>query len=226
MAMSNILSSFKKKFYTSFNLPLTGYPLDCQVAEAYLYGKLLEDKTLLAFGKYNLIFCFNNHRENFYPVHLTSRTFCEKFEVTETLPKDIEIKPYFSQPLYAVTRPGKQQNPTLLSLVKNIFLFHTWIEVHIEGEITVEVIVNKTHEPAKIIPGKKLNVTCSEQKNILINQVKTAQAGVKQIKPDASTGVTVPFPAFYLVSKNQIPDHMKLRKTFLQKYTPPPSKPE
>jgi len=61
---------------------------------------------------------------------------------------------------------------------------------------------------------------------MLVNQVKVAQAGVKQIKPDASTGITIPFPALYPAFANQIPDHMKLRKTFLQKYTPPPSKPE
>jgi hypothetical protein len=168
----------------------------------------------------------NNYNKDFYPVHLTSRTFCEKFEVTETLPKGIEIKLYFSQPLYATTRIGKQQNPTLLSFIKNIFLFLTWIEVHIEGEITVEIVTNKTQEPAKIIPGKRPDVTCSEQKNILINRVNVTQAGVKKINPDASTGVTIPFPAFYPVSTNQMPGHTGLRKTLLQKYTSPPSKPE
>ncbi|GEM_PF-1862999 len=226
--MSNILSSFKKRFYASFNLPLASYPLDCRVAEAYLYSKLLEDKTLLTFGKYNLIFCFSNHHKDFYPVHLTSRTFCEKFEVTETLPKDMEIKLYFNQPLSATTRLGTQQNPTLLSSLKNIFLFLTWVEVQIEGEITIEFITNKaqeTAETAKIIPGKRLNVTCFEQKNMLVNQAEVAQAGVKQIKPDAATGVTIPFPALYPAYTNQIPDQMKLRQTFFQKYTPPPSKP-
>ena len=226
--MSDILSSFKKRFYASFNLPLDSYPLDCRVTEAYLYGKLLEDRTLLTFGKYNLIFCFNNHHKDFYPVHLTSRTFCEKFEVTETLSKDIEIKLYFSQPLSATTRLDMQQNPTILSIVKNIFLFITWVGVQIEGEITVEFITNKaqeTAETAKIIPGKRLNVTCSEQKNMLVNQVKVAQVGVKQIKSDAATGVTIPFPALYPAHTNQIPDHMKLRQTIFQKYTLPPSKP-
>jgi len=225
MAMSDILSSFKKRFYASFNLPLDSYPLDCRVTEAYLYGKLLEDRTLLAFGKYNLIFCFNYLHKDFNPVHLVSRIFCEKFEVTETLPEGIEIKLYFSKPLYATTRTGAQQNPTLLSLVKNIFLFLTWVEVHIDGEITVEFFTNKAHETAKIIPDKRLNVTCSEQKNMLVNQVKVAKAGVKQIKSDASTGITIPFPALYPAFTNQIPDHMKLRQTILQKYTPPPSKP-
>lgn len=151
--MSDCLTYTKKRFCATFNIPLDRQPITCEIADASLSAKLFENNLILAFGKYDLVFCFQKENENDYETSLTSRSFCEKLALTETtdqLPPGIIINAYFSQPLRIHTQVARPSNLTIWELIKNIFSSAIRVEVKVEGEIAAEVVRVKSEagEPA------------------------------------------------------------------------------
>ena len=161
-----IIASAKKDFWSSLNIPLASHPVACKIANIILIGELFSEKTILAFGKYDLILCYRKGENEFGPVYDTTvitRTFCENLPVigsgiSGVLPGALEVSTRFSRPLRAHVRTGKPANLKIRDLVKTVISYTTWVEVQLEGEIIAEIA------PAQEIVQEAVPVAPAEEK--------------------------------------------------------------
>ena len=142
-----IIASAKKDFWSSLNIPLASHPVACKIANITLFSELFSEKTILAFGKYDIILCYRKGENEFGPVYDTTvitRTFCENLPVigsgiSGALPGALEVSTRFSRPLRVHVRTSKPANLKIRDLIKIVISYTTWLEVQVEGEIIAEI---------------------------------------------------------------------------------------
>jgi hypothetical protein len=150
MVVRQIISSVKKDFLTTFQIPLPGFPISYAIDNITTHCELIYEKTILVFGKYDLVFCCPSTVKEFAPGYSTAvltRTFCEPILVTgsdilEMLPGDsTDIQAVFGQPLHVRIKLGKPSPSRFWDLLKSLFLRQTWVEVFLGGQITAVIAI-------------------------------------------------------------------------------------
>jgi hypothetical protein len=171
-------ASFKKDFVSVFHVPLPDYPIACKIDNVSLLCELLFGKTILAFGKYDLIFCFQNRGSPSSPAYdtvIVTRTFCDQIQLTwplTALRGLIGVQACFGQPLHVRIRAGKPARlnlwENLWDLLKNLITGRTWIEAHVEGRITADITF--AHESPELeleieepLPQARVDTTSGQQ---------------------------------------------------------------
>jgi hypothetical protein len=151
--------SVEKDFLSTFYIPLPGYPISCQIDNVTMHCELMFKKTILVFGKYDLVFCYPDRVRELEPGYNAAsltRTFCEPIPLTgsdilEMLSVEtIEIQPAFVLPLNARIRLGKPLNLKFWERFRSLFLRQTWVEVAIEARITAEIARNRCNTDLEI----------------------------------------------------------------------------
>ncbi len=134
----------KKDFLSTFYIPLSGYPVACKIDNISLLSELV-DKTVLVFGKYDLVFCLRNSElapDPAYAPAIVTRSFCEPLQLAR-IPAAFrdasEIQIYFIQPLHAHIKVGKPSNLKLWDSFTSWLMGKTWVEAQVEGQIAVKI---------------------------------------------------------------------------------------
>ncbi len=141
-----IIASANKDLLSAFYVPLPGYPIACKIDNVILLNQLLSDRTILAFGKYDLVFCLQNSQlapDPVYDTAIVNHTFCETIQLSRlpsALKGAVETQTCFSQPLQVHIRIGKPPRLNLWDFIKGLIISKTWVEARIEGQIAVDII--------------------------------------------------------------------------------------
>lgn len=149
-----ILASTRKDFWTSFAVLLPGRPVSCRAANVKIFGELLSEKGVLAFGTYDVIFLCQKGGgpdASVYETVLFSRSFSESVQfvgsgINVNPGGTVEARAEFSQPLRLHFRPGKITNLRIGDLLKSLFSGGSCVEVQVESEITAEIALAKKTE--------------------------------------------------------------------------------
>ena len=140
--------SVEKDFLATINLALPGYPISCQIENLTMRSELVFKKTILVFGKYDLVFCYPdtvNELEPGYNATSSTCTFCEPIslagsDLLEMLSAEtIEIQPAFIQPLNVWIKLGRLSNLKFWERLKSLLLRKTSVEVVVAGRIAAAI---------------------------------------------------------------------------------------
>lgn len=140
-----IITSIKKDMLSIFYISLPGYPIACKINNVSLLSELLFNKTILAFGKYDLVFCLKKNEfepDPAYDTAIVTRTFCETIQLAR-LPAALrgatEVQACFGQPLHVRIRIGKPLKLNLWDFLKSLITGKTWVEAQVEGQIAADI---------------------------------------------------------------------------------------
>jgi hypothetical protein len=167
-----VIAGAKKDFWSSFTIPLSGYPVACKIANINLFGELFTEKTVLVFGTYDLVFCFRKGSGPdgpAYDTEVVTRTFSESINfigsgISGTLSGTVEVQANFSRPLRIYTRPGKLTNLTIGEFIKSIVSRKVCVEVQVESEIASETMLVKESVQESAPPAQPEPPALSEKK--------------------------------------------------------------
>lgn len=141
-------TSFKKDHLSTFHIPLPDYPVACKIDNVSLLSELLFDRAILAFGRYDLIFCLQNRKSPSHPPYdtaIVTRTFCEQIQLTRPLTalrELTEVQACFGRPLHVRIRAGKPARLSLWDLLKSLITGRTWVEAQVEGQIAADILAS------------------------------------------------------------------------------------
>lgn len=179
-----IIASANKDLLSAFYIPLPGYPIACKIDNVVMLSELLFDRTALAFGKYDLVFCLQNGEfvpDPVYDTAIVTRTFCETIRLARlpaALKGAAEAQTCFSQPLHVHIRISKPPRLNLWDFLKGLIMNRTWVEAQVEGQIAVDVIGSR--EPFELglefeesLPQQRADTTV-EQDSIATQQQEAA----------------------------------------------------
>ncbi len=152
----SVIASTTEEIRSTFHLNLVDHPLAGRIANTVLFGELLSDRTVLVFGGYDLVLCHrrrgNKDDEACYTT-VVPRTFVERIPLGAAgMPgKAVQIRVSVSRPFQAGLRAGRPSRIKFWDLLKSMIWDGTWMEIQVEGEITVDVL-----SAGDSIPDKRL----------------------------------------------------------------------
>ncbi|MFZ5631768.1 MAG: hypothetical protein ACOY40_02890 [Bacillota bacterium] len=154
---SQILAGVKKDFWSFLTVPLAGWPAACKIANINLFSELTSEKTVLVFGTYDLVFCYQKGIGRNGPVYdsaVVTRTFTESISligsgISGTLSGTVEVRAKFSRPLRIHIRPGRLTNLKMGDFIKSLLFRRACVEIQVESEIAAEItLVGETVQKA------------------------------------------------------------------------------
>ncbi len=151
-----IIASTREEFRSVFHLTFADHPLAGRIANAVLFGELLSDGTVLVFGGYDLVLCHRRRRnkgdEDCYTT-VVPRTFVEKvpLDVSGMAGKAVQVRISVNRPFQARLKADRPPRVRFWDLLKSVIWNGRWVQIQVEGEITVDLL------PAgEFIPEKRL----------------------------------------------------------------------
>jgi len=227
MSNGKTIARVKKPFFSVYDVPIGNYPVAYKVVNTLLFGEFVESRMILAFGKYDLILCSCIEGKKHNDVYETKVVSCP---YRETLPvsldllskggalNELEIKIYFSKPLSAkVEVVNLSSRVRIYDPVKNLTSESMRkVEIHVEGEITAELIVVK-QRVEELTKGELEGEMAYDKPGH-----EERKQPESQVRSYRSLGIKVPNPVLSS-PLGQVPSRPGLHRTFQQ--SEPPLKP-
>jgi len=178
MLSTHFAPSINKTFRSSFNMILANHPVAARIANTVLFGELLTDGAVLVFGDYDLVLCYQEDgSEDVYHTEVINRVFAEtiplKRSVSSSYAQALPVQVYVSSPLQARIRAVKPSKFKFWDLVKSMIYDLTWVEVQVEGKITVEVALPQEAVPARRLDAQSQDGDSCEQGDSLPEDKET-----------------------------------------------------
>ncbi|MGD0153017.1 MAG: hypothetical protein ABSC17_04530 [Thermacetogeniaceae bacterium] len=175
---TQIATSVNKNFCSSFNAILANYPIVGRIANAVLFGELLTDEMVLVFGDYDLVLCYQEDgSEDVYHTEVINRVFAEpiplKTGVSSFYAQALQVQVHISAPLQVRIRAGKPSKLKFWDLVKSMISDLTWVEVQVEGKITIEVALPQEAVPVRCLAAQAQDGDRCGQRDSLLEVKKT-----------------------------------------------------
>lgn len=145
MVPDSVIASTREEIRSAFHLNLIDQPLAGRIANTVLFGEMLSDRTVLVFGGYDLVLCHrrrgNKDDEACYTT-VFPRTFVERIPLGAAgMPgKEGQVRVSVCRPFQARFRAGRPSRIKFWDLLKSMIWDGTWMEIQVEGEITVDVL--------------------------------------------------------------------------------------
>ncbi len=184
-------SVMKMKISSSHQVVLPDYPVSYRVANLRLFGEVLSNGVLLVYGGYDLVFCCSckDNQEVLYNTIIIPRTFVKKYLPETTGFKGKErVQIITNYPLSIQVRAGKPSRVSLWKRLVSIFRDKTWVEVDVEGEISVQeerAFLNELEEKH----SSAIDVAKERSVNEKVPQVPENYQAEKKDMPDKQLSV-------------------------------------
>lgn len=128
---------------SSFQISLPDCPVSCNVANPRLFGEVLSDGMLLVYGGCELVFCCSckENKEDAFYTEVISHKLIKKILPEKTgFTGNERVQVITNSPLSIQVRAGKPSRVSIWKRLVSIIRDRTWVEVVVEGEISVEVV--------------------------------------------------------------------------------------
>lgn len=150
----SVIASSREEIRTAFHLKLVDHLLAGRIANMILFGELLSDGTILVFGGYDLVLCHrrwsNKDDEHCYTT-VVPRTLVERIPLgVAVMPgKAVHVRVSIYHPLQVRIRAGKPSRVKFWDIIRSMIWDGKWVEIQVEGAITVDVLFNGESIPEK-----------------------------------------------------------------------------